>query len=197
MSENDILFESIKNNNLEQVKQCLVNGADVNARYRYCGYGGYTPLMLALRNENFEIVKCLVEWGADVLVEDVDYWYDINIPTILSRARVRSSEIRQYLSIKVQEAKLADYASQGMTDCVRDCLANGVNANATYKGITALMWACKNGHYEIALTLITAGVDINAKDSSGKTVLNYAAEGGNTEIMKLLLAQDADNGAKK
>ena len=31
MNWNDELFESIKNKDLEQVKQCLANGADVNA----------------------------------------------------------------------------------------------------------------------------------------------------------------------
>lgn len=62
---------------------------------------------------------------------------------------------------------------------------------------TALMCACKNRKFEVALTLISAGADINAKDRNGKTVLNYAAEGRNVEIMKLLLAQGADNGVKK
>lgn len=189
MSWNDILFESVKNSDLEQVRQCLANGADVNARDNYDGYGS-TPLMLASHSNNLEIVKYLVECGADVLAECKSYHFD-TISTALSIAS--DNEIKQYLEIKVQEANLVDCASRGDISGVSECLANGVSANATHKGATALMLACKNGHYEVALTLITAGADINAKDINDKSVSQYAAEGGNAKIMELLLAQGMNN----
>ncbi len=190
MSWNDMLFESIKNSNLEQVRQCLANGADVNARDNYDGYGS-TPLMLASHSNNLEIVKYLVECGADVLAECKSYNFD-TISTALSITS--DNEIKQYLETKVQEANLALLASLGNTNGVSECLANGVSANATHKGVTALMWACKNGHYEVALTLITFGADINARNINGKSVSQYAAEGGNTKIMELLLARGANSG---
>lgn len=64
-------------------------------------------------------------------------------------------------------------------------------------GKTTLMWACQSGHFEIAITLISSGADINIKDKNGKTAINYAAENGNVKPIKLLLAQGADTGAKK
>lgn len=190
MSWNDMLFESVKNSNLEQVKQCLANGADVNARDSYDGYGS-TPLMLASHSNNLEIVKYLVECGADVLAECKSYYFDTK-STALSIANY--NEIKQYLEIKVQEAKLVDCASRGDISGVRECLANDINANARHKDATALMLACKNGYYEVALALIMAGADINAKDIKGKSISQYAAEGGNAEIIKLLLSQGASNG---
>ena len=194
MNWNDMLFESIKNSNLEQIKQCLANGADVNVRDSYGVYGS-TTLMLALQGDNFEIIKYLVECGADVLAEREDYHFG-NKQSILDMAKNKSSEIKQYLEIKVQEAKLVDCASLGDANGVSEYLANGINPNATHKDITALMLACKNCHYEVALALITAGADINAKDIKDKSVSQYAAEGGNTKIMELLFAQGANIGVR-
>lgn len=193
---NNELFKSAKNGNLEQVKQCLENGADVNARNIYSD-DGFTPLMYALQyTDSFEIVKYLVDNGADVLAEHKGYYFETE-SSILDMARNKSSEIKQYLETKAQEAKLVDCASREDTNGVREYLANGINANATHKGITALMSACQNGYYEVAIILITAGADINAKDIKGKSVSQYAAEGGNVKIMELLLAQGANSGAKK
>lgn len=67
-----------------------------------------------------------------------------------------------------------------------------IDINCSYSnGETALMRASKLGLYEVVLALISAGADINAKDTSYKNVLNYAAEGGNTKIMELLLSRGA------
>ena len=88
---------------------------------------------------------------------------------------------------------------KGDLEKIRQCLADGADVNATnyLKNETALMVTCQKGNFEVALTLISVGADINAKDKDGKTVLNYAAEGGNAEIMKLLLSQGAVRGVKK
>ena len=64
-------------------------------------------------------------------------------------------------------------------------------------GKTALMWAYQGGHFEVAITLISSGADINAKDKNSKNALNYSAESGNVGLMKLLLAQCADTGEQK
>ena len=67
-----------------------------------------------------------------------------------------------------------------------------IDINDSYaNGETALMRASKLGLYEVALALISAGAYISVKDKNGKSVLNYAAEGGNTKIMELLLARGA------
>lgn len=48
--------------NLDAIKQCLSNGASINAKNDY----NYTTLMLAAREGHLEIVKYLIESGADV-----------------------------------------------------------------------------------------------------------------------------------
>ena len=59
-------------------------------------------------------------------------------------------------------------------------------------GCTALRTAAIMGEYEPARILIEAGADVNAKDTVGKTPLDYATIGGFDDIVELLL----DNGGK-
>jgi ankyrin repeat protein len=55
--------------------------------------------------------------------------------------------------------------------------------------LTALHWACMNGHTEIAGSH-REGADINATDNNGFTAL-YCAN-GHTEVAKLLMMNGAD-----
>ncbi len=57
-------------------------------------------------------------------------------------------------------------------------------------GMTALMRAAQKGYTDIVKILISAGANIDAKDSShGSTALLYAIENGHTEVAKLLIAK--------
>jgi ankyrin repeat protein len=60
------LIEAAKQGDLEQVRELLDKGADVNVRY----INGMTVLMAAARGGNLEIVKLLIEKGADVNSSD-------------------------------------------------------------------------------------------------------------------------------
>ena len=61
-------------------------------------------------------------------------------------------------------------------------------------GFTALRTAAIFGEYEPAKILIEAGADVNAKDSVGKTPLDYATEKGYDDLVELLLANGARSG---
>ena len=74
---NDLLFEAVKDGDIEKVKQTIADGADVNVH----GFGGKTPLIrIAHRamdekywhdQANLEIMRILVEKGADVNAKDL------------------------------------------------------------------------------------------------------------------------------
>lgn len=58
------LFESIENNDLKSVKECLAQGIDVNFKDNI--RDGYTPLMQSSYYGHLDIAKYLIEQGADV-----------------------------------------------------------------------------------------------------------------------------------
>lgn len=169
------------------VEFLLKNGASVNGYYKKDGdktmiAPDSTPIGIAYSDidyrEDFykETVEILIKYGADEtkLPEYKDEYLSEEIPLLYGIVSGDLEKISKYL------------AKRSNVDSFRYAFNK-----------TALMHACKNGNFEVAITLISAGADINAKDNNGKTVLNYAAKGGNVEIMKLLLAQGADNGVKK
>ena len=59
------MFKTIKRNNIEKIKE-LINGADVNIQNE----DGDTLLHYAINDENYEIVKLLLEHSANVNAKD-------------------------------------------------------------------------------------------------------------------------------
>ncbi|KAL8364540.1 hypothetical protein RB595_003698 [Gaeumannomyces hyphopodioides] len=60
----------------------------------------------------------------------------------------------------------------------------------------ALQRAAENGHEAVARLLVQAGADKDAKDSDGRTPLNWAAANGHEAVAKLLVRAGADKDAK-
>ncbi len=61
-----LLFQAVEENNLASVKDILMRGIDPNVR----GTNGQTPLMIAVRLENVEIVLALLDAEADPNMKD-------------------------------------------------------------------------------------------------------------------------------
>ncbi len=78
MNINEKLFESIFNGDLEQVKECLVQGADMNYNNgkHYSQYYSTTLIESAHKGhlEHLEIAKLLIQHGADVNSKDCNGW---------------------------------------------------------------------------------------------------------------------------
>ncbi|KAI9765695.1 MAG: hypothetical protein M1839_005400 [Geoglossum umbratile] len=55
----------------------------------------------------------------------------------------------------------------------------------------ALHWAATKGYDSVVRLVLQKGADVEAKDESGKTALQAAAEGGNIEVVRVLLAAKA------
>jgi ankyrin repeat protein len=63
-------------------------------------------------------------------------------------------------------------------------------------GWTALHWAVRGNHKEVAEFLIAQGANVGAKGEKDRTPLHIAAEGGQKELAEMLIAKGADVNAK-
>ncbi len=80
---------------------------------------------------------------------------------------------------------------------VEAAIMNGAEVNTKDNdGWTALMWAARNGHTEIAELLLKHGAEVNAKNNDGETAFIYAVLRVNVDVAELLLRQGADINAK-
>lgn len=155
----------------------------------------------ACENMNLQIVKLLVEHGADV--NPVNVW---GMCPILYACKEHNFKIVKYLLEKEQSlANIKDpdgrtvlmYACESMDlDLVKYIYSLGeVSKTISDKdanGTTALMYAYKGGSLDIVKFLTDlegAGAIVNPhdKDNKGKSALMYACMGGNLEIVKLIV----------
>lgn len=82
------IFEAIKANDIDTVKQYIADGCNINISNE----DGDTLLTLACFHNRFEIVKLLIERGSNVNLPNEDKW-----TPLMYAAHVRALEIVQYL----------------------------------------------------------------------------------------------------
>ncbi|KAG5108959.1 hypothetical protein JHK84_045866 [Glycine max] len=81
-------------------------------------------------------------------------------------------------------------ASKGHNEIVALLLENGADVNSrNYCGQTALMQACRYGHWEVVQTLLLFRCNVVKADYlSGRTALHFAAINGHARCIRLVLA---------
>jgi ankyrin repeat protein len=150
----------------------IQRGAGVNAKDKF----GYTPLYMAIHNDDLYFLKILIANGADV------------------NTKYRGGE-----------TLLKSAAKTGKTEAIKLLLDGGADINENDNGPTALhaMLNMRNSNYnqyrlskDTAELLLARGADVNLKDKFGWTPLHFAAESADVNIIELLLDKGAEVNAK-
>ena len=150
------LMEAVKSNAVAHVKELLRQGVDVNA----LDSNGDAPLIQAAYEGYTEIVRLLLEGGADVSVVDP--------------------------GMKATALHAAAYA--GRTEAAQLLIAYKVDINkqGPYNGFTALHDAIWQNHVETAKVIIAAGANLGLKNHAGQTPLEFARSRHQGELVALL-----------
>lgn len=104
------------------------------------------------------------------------------------------SEIKNYKFAGEEKVTILDIffkaAQKGRYKVVKTLIERAVDVNAknsSYFNYTALQWAARNGHIEVAKLLIDHGANINPTDNHVNTGLILAAREGHTQMLQLFL----------
>ncbi|KAI1174739.1 hypothetical protein F4777DRAFT_552834 [Nemania sp. FL0916] len=193
-AQNARLFKATKNGDGQEVQNALDQGADIHT---LAGIFGETALHLACRKGYPEIVRILLNRGADVMRCDNDGW-----TPLIAACSQGSEEIVQLLIDNSADLEtrnnigftaLISACSNGFDKVVRLLINNGADVNPkSREGRAALNFACANGLHQVAVLLIDNGADINSQDNEKWSPLMSACSGGFDEIVQLLVDKGAE-----
>ena len=138
----------------------LEKGADVNAKGEY---SGWSPLFMAARNGNIELLNLLLSYGADASAKSSVR----NRTALMEAVRRRKGE--------AVKALLTAYPDVDAVD---------------WEGYTVLMFAAISGQHDIVNILVTHGADVNVKNKFGSSALMMAS--GYQNVFKRLKEAGAE-----
>ena len=184
----------------------LERGADVNGRRN----DHQTPLHLASYSGNVEIVRLLLDHGADpeanaegVMAEKPmhkvsygKYRSEEDGVRVAQLLLERGADVNTRRNDHQTPLHLASYS--GNVEIVHLLLNNGADPEANAEGEKPLhrvsYGECrsKEGGVRVAQLLLKRGADVNIRCNDHQTPLHFAAYFGNVEIVRLLLDHGAD-----
>jgi len=170
----------------DSIKTLLDNEDDINKKNEE----GFTPLYVATTQLYVDVVKTLLENGADP-----------NIPIDLRGFTPLHGVMQHRLSDVLQRKKeemairlLIEHGAQvdaldkngdpplsiavrgGREDFCKLLIEHGADVNYINRGYTPLHWAARFGYWKVVAVLITRGAAINMKTPKGETSLFLAQE---------------------
>jgi ankyrin repeat protein len=217
----ELLMKAVEDRNVDRVKGLLKQSKSLNINWQDPQYG-YTALIEAASKDQKEIVKLLLDAGADASIRNkegkaaLDRAHDADVINLLKgasgrRASVTGEQKAAHAETRVEpaptpllptaskEEQLIHVAERGEIEDVKKLLAAGININwqDSKSGDTALIEAVLNGREEIVKLLLDAGVDTDLRNKEGKTALVLAYGRGNSAIQDMLLGHAIKETAPK
>jgi len=160
-------------------------------------YARITLLHLAAWNNEHELVKLLLEFGADVNAKNIRGWMPLHIAVQENAAEAARLLIEHGASVNAKDedglTPLHGAAGQNAVGVAQLLVARGADVNAKSKnGRMPLHTAVLENAAEAARLLIEHGASVNAKDENGLTPLHDAAGKNAVDVAQLLIAHGAD-----
>ncbi|KAM5255363.1 ankyrin repeat, SAM and basic leucine zipper domain-containing protein 1 [Ctenodactylus gundi] len=162
--KNEAFKKALTVGDISLVEELLDSGINVDSSFRY----GWTPLMYAASVANAELVRVLLDRGANAS-------FDKDKQTILITAcSARGSE-------------------EQILKCVELLLSRNVDPNVACRRLmTPVMYAARDCHPQVVALLVVHGAEVNAQDENGYTALTWAARQGHKSVVLKLLELGAN-----
>lgn len=190
---------AIANGNAEMVRLLLDAGADADRREPT----GETSLMMAAQVGVREVVRQLLRHGADVNALDAQFGQSAlmfasragHVP-VVDDLLAAGAQVNLATRIGATPPFIAPNSVPGYGFGV-GILRGGVPADRgrrepTPGGLTALHYAARHNHVEVAARLLAAGATLDAREANAITPLLMAISNNNVDVARFLLAREAD-----
>jgi|GEM_PF-2445749 len=186
---------SCRMKNFEITKYLLENLSDIEVNFRH-DFSGNTPLLTVIKHGGHDLVPCLVEYGAQINVKNKD-----GVTPLMMASKKGFYDVVKYLveheekvSSNVNYCENSSFANASEKE-YPDIVQSLANININQKdnrNNTALMMACKNGHFDIVQYLVEHGAKINTKNKFNETPLIFACLNERFDMVQYLVDHGAD-----
>jgi ankyrin repeat protein len=181
------LLMASQNGNPRMIELLLQAGAEVNSP----AATGITPIMLAVAGSSEDAVRVLVQHGADVNAKEDTYG---QTPLMFAAAFNRPEAIKVLLlngakpntGTKVRIPRARGGGPRGLASDDPKPAADPMG------GMTALLYAVRQGHADAVRALLDNGADLNAGSADNSTPLMMATINGHLDLAMYLLERGAD-----
>jgi uncharacterized protein len=177
------LAEAVKVADLRMVKTLLSAGAGVEG----ANLDGETALMLAIKTGELPVVQLLIEAGANVNTVEKQHQ---QTPLMYAAAADKNAGEM----VKLLLSKGADVRPRSLSYDWPSHISEEPRVQYhPFGGLTALLYAARDGCYDCVEALIAKGADVNVPTMpEGVTPLMIALDNDNNDIAKLLLDHGAN-----
>jgi len=185
------LIEAAYSDHLRVAQFLLDHNADVNIEY-----AGSTPLTRAAGSGHKAMVELLLSHGANINAKDNSGNTALHSAAGSGFQAVTESLLAAHADVNAQnnwgETPLFLAAKNGKADIVKILLSAGANPNIKSGDGKFVLDYAATVSPDMVKMLLAAGADASATNNYGWTPLSNAAEYGNPEIVKILLAAKVD-----
>ncbi|MCP9611114.1 ankyrin repeat domain-containing protein [Coprobacter tertius] len=174
---------------IEVMKAMLESGTDINAQ----DSAGCSFLWHAAENDNYKLVKYLIEQGADVNLANHNNRFPIDVAGSSCFDLLIAGGAKQ--GVQTDYFRLFDAVRNGEIDIVEELVHKGVDVNHSIGGDYAINTqgdVSTETHLEILDILLKAGANIGVRNRSGYSILPDKAAVRDSVIVKYLLERGAD-----
>lgn len=211
------VFAALRYNDTDMVERLLRGGFDVNYRQGHQTEAGepyrlksismahrihttnYAPLHIAVLHSQYQLIKLLLENGADVDIRDNQERTPLHFAVVANRISVIQLLIKTGANLDAQSSSgrtpLLEATMNGSFDCAETLVAAGANVDLLdLKGTSVLHFLCFNRttNMDLLRSVIKAGCNINITNFKGATPFMFATNLKKLDVMKVLLASGAN-----
>ncbi len=152
------------------------------------------------QNPDIEVIKKIIEYGADVNAPAQNGMLPINVCTSKANEIQLKLMMMKTMGFDMAEPEVEEelekrvfFEMSKMTELAAFLIDNGADINKESPLGTPLMNAVTNKwNTDIVALLIKYGAKINQKDRDGRTALFYAFSSGNDDLVTMLIKAGAD-----
>jgi ankyrin repeat protein len=174
-------------------RHLVAAGAKVDEKNKW----GMTPLHLAASFEAIDVIKLLLQKGANVRAKAEGLSAEpLHLAVANNRPAAAALLVESGAAIDAtcteQMTSLHVAVDSNFGDVVNVLLNHGASTSARQQeGKTALHLAAEHGYLDIAKNLIAKKADVNVEDNRGWSPLYYAVSEGNARVFELLISRGA------